>query len=132
MVETAIPEEAKLLRRVRNARRLTMVKAAAKAGMSHQRWGQIERGEGIAPPRTIAHMASALEISPAALVEVGRADAADILREIERDDGNPEDRAAEEYDILLARIERIRQDDRARARLEAFVEGLDPGRSDTG
>ncbi|MFC9973633.1 hypothetical protein ACFVH6_22330 [Spirillospora sp. NPDC127200] len=75
--------EAALILRARRARRMNVADAAAAAGISHQRWGQIERGEGkAAPPDTIAHMAFAVGITADRLRAV-RPEAADYLEEIE-------------------------------------------------
>lgn len=75
--------EAELIRRARNARRMNIPDAAAAAGISQQRWGQIERSEGRqAPPETIAHMARGVGVTSDRLAEV-RPEAAEILEEIE-------------------------------------------------
>ncbi len=62
---------------------------------SGARWRQIEAGfrkdigrEVIAKPATLAHMASAVGVSPERLAEAGRNDAAKILREIQRQRGD--------------------------------------------
>lgn len=75
--------EAELIRRARNARRMNIPDAATAAGISQQRWGQIERSEGRqAPPETVAHMAHAVGVTSERLAE-RRKDAAEILEEIE-------------------------------------------------
>lgn len=85
---TAHPE-AEFLRRARQARHLSIPAAAAEAGISHQRWGQIERSErGRAPAETIAHMAHAVGISAERLGALRPGDerlreAAEVLEEIE-------------------------------------------------
>lgn len=82
--------EAGLLKTMRLANRLSIPKAAAKAGISHQRWGQIERSEhGRAPADTVAHMAHAVGVRPKRLIDLDPEDArlrevARILVEIER------------------------------------------------
>lgn len=120
------PAEATLLRQARHARRLTLPAAAAKAGMSQQRWGQIERGEGNpAPPQTIAQMAHAVAISPDQLIDADRADAAGILHEIIRQHRTAAVTAA--LDQLGHRLERIMNDPVARARLADYAELIDPG-----
>lgn len=87
------PPEAMLLKRVRKARQMTIPQAARLAGISASRWSQIENGyerkngEPVpvqAPTGTMAHMASALGITAAQLIEVGRGDAVEVLGEIER------------------------------------------------
>lgn len=89
--ELQTPEGA-ALKRVRKARRLTVDAAAALVPMSASRWSQIENGyivrKGqLAPVRaedgTLAHMAKAVSLTPERLEEVGRPEAAAILREIE-------------------------------------------------
>jgi transcriptional regulator with XRE-family HTH domain len=75
--------EAALLRRARQARGLSIPAAAEAAGISPQRWGQIERSEGKeAPPETIARMAHAVGVTAVRLAE-HRPNAADILDELE-------------------------------------------------
>lgn len=72
-----------------------MSEAAAKAGMSTDNWGHIERGYQsmgrdqeprvvIPPADTLAHMAKAVNISPEELTAIGRADAADALRDLQQ------------------------------------------------
>ena len=87
------PPEATLIRLVREAAHMTAAEAALAAGISKARWSQIEngyetRGDGFKEVRgkrdTIAHMAHALHISPERLEEAGRPDAAQVLREIQR------------------------------------------------
>jgi hypothetical protein len=71
-----------------------MADAAAKAGMSTENWGHIERGYQstgrgqpprtvIPPPDTLAHMAKAVRITPEELEVIGRHDAADVLRHLQ-------------------------------------------------
>lgn len=88
------PPEAALIRRARQARGLTMAQAAVRSSVvKASRWGQIENGylmKGGAPVRTgagsmqLAHMARVVGLSPDRLEEAGRDDAAEILREILR------------------------------------------------
>ncbi|MFC5744759.1 helix-turn-helix domain-containing protein [Actinomadura rugatobispora] len=81
--------EAALIGRARRARRLTIVEAADEAGISHQRWSQIEGGKGNrAPAETIAHMARAVGITAERLYKYQPGDrrlheAAEVLEEIE-------------------------------------------------
>lgn len=86
------PQEAQLIRRAREARGLSPEQAAKATSirLGGMRWRQIERGweakkpprAVIALPKTLAHMAHAVGITPERLEEAGRHDAADILREI--------------------------------------------------
>jgi transcriptional regulator with XRE-family HTH domain len=90
------PPEASLLHRARESAEITMAEAAKTAGITDTRWSQIERGherrKGIDVPArakagTLARMARAIGISPERLESEGqRPDAAEILREILRDD----------------------------------------------
>ncbi|WP_327377944.1 helix-turn-helix domain-containing protein [Streptomyces sp. NBC_01216] len=86
------PPEATLLRLAREAANLSPESAAARmAGrFSGSRWRQIEAGYRrdsenpvIAPAPTLAQMASTLGVKADRLEAAGRADAAEILREIE-------------------------------------------------
>lgn len=83
------------LARMRATPRLSIRAAAAKAGISAETWGYVERGyqslgQGkpvrvhIPPADTLAHMANVVGLSPERLEEIGRADAAKVLREIRR------------------------------------------------
>lgn len=86
------PPEAALVRRVRQAKRLSIPVVAKTAGISPARLSQIENGYetkkgGIyvpvtAPAATLAHIWAALEIAPERLAEVSRNDALEILGEI--------------------------------------------------
>lgn len=87
------PPEATLIRVAREAIRVKVSAAASAAGMSPQRWSQVERGyqrrlgrylRVSAPPATVAHMAHAVAVAPGQLEDAGRADAAEILRYILR------------------------------------------------
>ena len=93
--------EGRLIRHVRNLSipKLTIPAAAARIGLSAEQWGYIERSYYPArdgnPPRpfsppaaTLAKMAYALRIAPERLESEGqRPDAAEILREILRQEG---------------------------------------------
>ncbi|MFJ5532374.1 hypothetical protein [Streptomyces sp. NPDC093261] len=91
------PPEAVLVRRARLARGLSTAQAASQATtrLGASRWGQIERGyknpgEPLrAPADTLAHMAHIVGLTPDRLEEAGRDDAADILREILRQQPAP-------------------------------------------
>lgn len=102
--------EAELLRRARQARGLSIPAAAEAAGISHQRWGQIERSEGKqAPPETIARMAKAVGVTAVRLAEV-RPKAADILEEIELQEAA----GGDDFEAKMrAAIERLPAEDRA-------------------
>jgi len=85
------PPEAVLLRLAREAARIKAPAAARAAGISTARWSQIENGYEtrlggykpvIARESTLAHMAHAAGVTPDRLTDVGRPDAAAVLREI--------------------------------------------------
>lgn len=86
------PPEARLLEAARKRAKLSGRAAAERAGISEGRWRQIESGyqtvrAGIqvpatAPAETLAQMALAMGLTPDDLAEVGRADAAEELREL--------------------------------------------------
>ena len=89
------PPEGSLLRRVRESAGISLTDAAKAAGITDTRWSQIERGherrKGMDVPArakagTLARMARAIGIPPERLETDGqRPDAAEILREIERE-----------------------------------------------
>ncbi|MFE6282471.1 helix-turn-helix domain-containing protein [Streptomyces sp. NPDC057877] len=103
------PPEAVLIRRARQARGLTRAEAAERSGVvKASRWGQIENGylmKAGVPVKTragdmqLAHMARTVSLSPERLVEAGRSDAAEILREIQVQERAP-------YADLSDRLER--------------------------
>jgi transcriptional regulator with XRE-family HTH domain len=111
----ALPEGI-LIRRAREATGLTVPAAAQAAGMSKARWTQVETGYETrqgqvrrvqAKAGTIAHMAHAVGVTPERLADEGqRQDAAEILREILRQQGPVPDRppAGEEEDEALRAI----------------------------
>lgn len=90
------PAEALLIRRHRMAAGLTS-QAAAEATdgkVSYRRWAQIEQGftikagkrvPTVASDQALAHMAAAVGVVPERLVEVGRAEAAEVLTVILED-----------------------------------------------
>ncbi|HZB31268.1 MAG TPA: helix-turn-helix domain-containing protein [Streptosporangiaceae bacterium] len=90
MGKPAYPEAA-LLNTARLARRLSLPDAAARAGVSHQTWGRVERSDGNrAGADTIAHMAHAVGIASERLASIATSEsdnhlrrAAEVLREIE-------------------------------------------------
>lgn len=119
--------EAALIGRARRARRLTVEEAATAAGISHQRWRQIEGSKGNrAPAETIAHMAHAVGITAERLERIAPGDqrltdATEILEEIEL-------QATAGTDAFESRvreaIDRLSADDRSIAEdlLQEFVE----------
>lgn len=107
------PAEGELIRVARLARGLSAEDAAALAQvkLGAARWRQIERGyktrdEPVhAPPKTLAHMARVVGVTPEQLEGAGRGDAAEILREILRttNSSTPEARPALSPDEELFR-----------------------------
>lgn len=93
--------EGALIKAALTRSRLSARKASARAGISEGRWRQIMNGYQtvsrgnhipvIGPPETVAAMADAVDLTPEALAEVGRPDAAEILRElrVEAEKRNP-------------------------------------------
>lgn len=88
------PPEADLIRLARQARGLSPEEAADRTPVRIKgfRWRQIEKGykgkigesdRVQAPPKTLAHMAATVGVTPSRLTEAGREDAAKILREIQ-------------------------------------------------
>src|SRR5579875_390113 len=97
MDRPAPPPEAVMLRLAREASGTTVSEAAAAAGISAARWSQVELGYGnrrgpLKPVRarsgTLARMAHAVGVGPGRLEEGDRPDAAEILREIRRREGD--------------------------------------------
>lgn len=95
------PPEAVLIRLAREAADIRVAVAAKGAGVSVARWSQIETGSEtrngkMSPVRakagTIARMAREIGISPERMAAEGeRPDAAEIIREIIRQDGESQD-----------------------------------------
>lgn len=86
------PVEAVLIRRAREARGLTYDQAAdrLKIKMSSRRWRQLEEGREhgggkvtVMGDPQLAHMAHVVGVAPERLIEIGKREAAEILREIE-------------------------------------------------
>ncbi|MFJ5259132.1 hypothetical protein ACIQAC_01475 [Streptomyces sp. NPDC088387] len=88
------PPEADLIRLARQARGFSPEEAAERTPIRIKgfRWRQIEKGfkgkvgeseRVIGLPKTIAHMAYTVGVAPSRLIEAGREDAAQILREIQ-------------------------------------------------
>src|SRR5690242_5612167 len=89
--EKHIPAEALLIRRARQALGLSperIVERLTRVKMSSRNWRLIEDGR-TAPDDTIAHMAHAAEVDPDRLAEA-RPEAAEILREIQRQEATTE------------------------------------------
>lgn len=87
----------RMIRVAREARRLSIPQAAARAGVSRDNWGHVERGyqhlgargtrEARGNADTVAAMAHAVGITPERLAESGRPDAAEVLAEMVRESG---------------------------------------------
>lgn len=145
------PREATLIRLARQARGLSPEAAAdlVSIRLGGSRWREIEKGykgaerrEVHGPDLTVAHMAHVVGVSPEQLDGAGRGAAADILREILRQESaapNPPDpyadlsdrleRAAWEADLPLEdRTEMI--DLMRRGRQQPPAEHVRPGRTD--
>lgn len=110
------PREADLIRVARLARGLSPERAAelAPIRLGGARWRHIERGYEPkkppkpvrAPDKTLAHMAHVVGVSPERLDEVGRAVAAEILREILRQETESEQAEDQPYADMSDRLER--------------------------
>lgn len=110
------PREADLIRVARLARGLSPERAAdlAPIRLGGARWRHIERGyepkrppkRVRAPDKTLAHMAHVVGVSPERLDEVGRGVAADILREILRQEVESEQSEVRPYADMSDRLER--------------------------
>ena len=86
---TRPPAEAVLIKRARQARKLSPEDAAPLAGViKARRWRQIEAGARV-DHDVLAHMAAAVGADPDQLEEAGRGESAAILREILRQQGEP-------------------------------------------
>ena len=85
--------EGRLIGRATADARVSVRKAAQQAGISESRWRQVVKGAQaiskgvqvpvVAPAATLARMAKAVDVASEELREVGRADAAEALRELE-------------------------------------------------
>jgi hypothetical protein len=112
--EAPAPPEASLIRVARQARGLSPEAAAALTPirLGGSRWREIEKGykgkDGKqrvkAPDLTLAHMAHVVGASPERLEEAGRRPAAEILREIIRQEAQAEQEPM--YADLSDRLER--------------------------
>jgi hypothetical protein len=84
MAASDVPAEALLVRRARMARRMSPEDAAPLAGViKARRWRQIEQGQR-ADDEVLAHMSAAVGLDPEQLEQVNRGEAAEVLREIRR------------------------------------------------
>lgn len=89
--------EAELLYRARSGLRISIREAARRAGISENRWRQVEAGyqtvraairvPAVATAATLAAMAYVVGLTPAELAGAGREDAARVLEEIRRREG---------------------------------------------
>ncbi|MFM9645674.1 hypothetical protein ACKI1S_05935 [Streptomyces galilaeus] len=109
------PAEASLIRVARQARGLSPEAAAQQAPirLGGSRWREIEKGyKGtgrqpvIAPDLTLAHMARVVGVTPERLDDVGRDTAAEILREILRQEAESDQAPARPYADMSDRLER--------------------------
>ncbi|MDX3629013.1 hypothetical protein PV728_01550 [Streptomyces europaeiscabiei] len=110
------PREADLIRVARLARGLSPEKAAelTPIRLGGARWRHIERGyepkkppkRVRAPDKTLAHMAHVVGVSPERLEEVGRGIAAEILREILRQEAESGQAEERPYADMSDRLER--------------------------
>ena len=88
--QDAPPPEAVLIRRARLASKLSPEQAAPLTGViGARRWRQIEAGyagkrRSVAEDDILSHMAAVVGVTAEQLAEAGRAEAAEILREIQR------------------------------------------------
>ena len=109
------PAEASLIRIARQARGLSPEAAAqlVPIRLGGSRWREIEKGykganrqSVTAPHLTLAHMARVVGVSPERLDEVGRHTAAEILREILRQEAENEEAQEKPYADMSDRLER--------------------------
>lgn len=102
-----VPVEALLIRRARQALGLSperIVERLSRVTMSGRNWRQIEDGRA-APDETIAHMAYVADVDADQLAEA-RPEAAEILREIERQEGARQ-QATQDRDEQLRHAEEL-------------------------
>jgi hypothetical protein len=106
------PPEADLIRVARLARGISPEAAAelAPIRLGGARWRHIEKGVDSkkrpvrGPDRTVAHMARVVGVTPDRLADVGRHEAAEVLREILRQEA--EETQEQPYANLADRLER--------------------------
>jgi transcriptional regulator with XRE-family HTH domain len=110
--------EGELIRLARQARGLSPEEAAERTPIRIKgyRWRQIENGykgkpgesdEVKAPGKTLAHMSYTVGVTPSRLAEVGRDDAAKILREIQIQNAEQTGNLPDPLDNLDAERQRI-------------------------
>jgi hypothetical protein len=139
----APPAEAAIVRLAREAQGISPETAAERTPirLGGMRWRQIERGyerltpfkDAVAPDRTLAHMAHTVGVSPERLAEVGREGAAEILREILRQEEilrRDEEDAHHPYADLTDEHERAiyEMDDLSEERKRTIIDILRAGR----
>ncbi|MFI1030777.1 hypothetical protein [Streptomyces sp. NPDC020951] len=115
-LEMKPPAEADLIRVARMARGISPETAAelTPIRLGGARWRHIERGyepkrppkRVRAPDKTLAHMARAVGVTPERLEEADRSVAADILREILRQEAESEAAQDKPYADMSDRLER--------------------------
>jgi hypothetical protein len=139
------PPEGKLIADAADNLSLSIREAARRAGISYGRWRQIVTGyQNVspgeyaavrAPARTVARMAKVVGVTPSQLEEAGRADAADILRAILKDEQGATLTAVPELPEDDARIIELAQNatvlalDREVPRVEARIRSAGPNAS---
>lgn len=115
------PPEAELVRLAREAQRISPETAAARAEtqLSGSRWRQIEAGWRkdtktvvIAKAATLAHMAYAVGVSPERLEAAGRNDAAEVLREVLRQEAAQQPDLTDPHERAIAEMTGIDEDTR--------------------
>ena len=98
------PPEAIVIKRARQARKMSPEDAAPLTGIIRsRRWRQIEAGHASGrairgDDDVVAHMAAVVGVAPGQLTEAGRGEAAEVLREIlrQQNGGRPEDHAPDD------------------------------------
>lgn len=126
----APPPEAEIIRVARLARGISPETAAERTPvrLGGGRWRHIEQGytrrepftPTSAPAKTLAHMANVVGVEPEQLDGAGRADAAEILREIKRQEAAEEQPASGSTDPRVQMAVDILMDLPPRARDEAL------------
>jgi transcriptional regulator with XRE-family HTH domain len=120
--------EGKLISYARMIAGLSVREAARRAGISEARWRQIANGYQVtrgeyfpevgSPAGTVARMARGVYVTPEALEEAGRADAAGELRNL----NHSSEATNHPSDDLDQRIARLKGDTRKRRKLEQAVD----------
>lgn len=103
----APPPEAVLIRRARDAMGISPEAAAPRTGViKASQWRNIESGKSYAKDAVLARMAHVVAVTPEELEGVDRAEAAEILRRIQRHAGGdePADEDANESDAELVEL----------------------------